>query len=149
MVGHSTICGLKEQETVIVLRWDTKGRKKHGYKINSLKLYLDENTFYELNETSKMKLEVLIGEIYRLNKLKKIKSELDLTILINGFMMEHNPAILFNRRKHFTFEYSPNDDDFREVSFLNTFTLLDDKYFKEKYNRLRKRLMKDTIKRRD
>ena len=146
MIGHSNIMGTKEQETFAVLFWDTKGRKKQKYRIKSLRVYLNERNLNNLNETTRMKAELLLSEIYRLIKIKRVRSELDLEVFINGFMREHNPAMLHNGKKHFSYRHTPNENCVLRTTLESEgFVLADDRYYKRKFNKLRKELMKDVI----
>lgn len=149
MIGITKIMGLKEQEIVVKFFWETKGREKNGYSIKSLFIYLDEHRLEQLNDTTKSKVEMLIGEVFRLRKLKKIKSELDLEIIVNAFMTKHSPAILFNSRKHFTYSYRHEAfPEARTLDGIAGFVKVDDKYFKRKFNELRKSVMKTVINKR-
>lgn len=146
MIGFSKVMGIKEQEPVITLLWETKGRKRKRYRIKSLKLYLHERHLEQLNKTTKMKAELLLNQIYSIYKLGRIRGEMDLEILINGFMRERNPAMVFNSTKHFTYTHTAEHPSIIKTNLdADGYVLVNDKYFKRKFNKLRKNLMKETI----
>jgi hypothetical protein len=110
MLGRTIITDVKTGLTLGELVWDRRGSNKRGYVLSGFSVYINRPNLNESSPTTKAKFSYYIQNVYRFNKLRKIKKEADLEIYSNFFITEHKTDFLFEGKKDFNFK---NMDDFQ------------------------------------
>lgn len=128
MKGICRIKGVSKEFPCVTLIWDVKGVRKKQNRISAFKIYFSKEDADDLMRPTRVKLDLLVSNLLRFVKIKQIKTELDLEIFVNQFMMEYSPALLFELKRHFKCVHMDNEDVTEPRGELVT-----DKYIKQKY----------------
>lgn len=145
MIATTYISDVRTKKVLGVLVWIPKGSKRKGHKLSSFTVYVNDDNMEKVEKTTRSKAELLIKHIYRSQSIKAIKTERDLEILVNIFVVEHSPYILFNGNTTFNISrnYEMTIEDFKTDMAQGTGARsLSKGYFKRKV----KQDMKDFIK---
>jgi len=136
MLGRTLITDLQTQLLLGVILWQRKGSKEHDYKLSGFTVYINTNNIQSSTPTTQAKTKHYLQSLYRLNKLRKIKTETDLQIFSNMFIFENQPNILFNDELHFDIKVFKN---FKMEVMRNIVMhelknhVLDDRYLKREF----------------
>lgn len=139
MICLSNIKGVGLEKPCVSLTWKPKETRKKINKLSSFKIHINEEAMDELREPTRIKLELLIDNLWKFYLLGEIKTEADLIIFVNRFMKDYAPAILFLGKRHFEFE---THKDGAIVSFNNKL-VLSRKYLKKKFRERTKEFMQE------
>lgn len=108
MLCRTLITDLNKQSLLGVVLWERKGSKEKGYKLSGFTVYINSRGMLETTTTTASKTKHYLQSLYRLHKLKNIKTEDDLEIFSNMFIAENQPNILFDDEMHYTFTLFKN-----------------------------------------
>lgn len=103
MTGEVVIKDVRTKRTLGKLIWQRKGTKKNGYKLAGFTIYKHKGVDDYIEKTTLSKAELYLKSLHRARAVKQVKTEYDLELFTNMFVDKHNPYILFNGEKAFTF----------------------------------------------
>ena len=136
MLARVTISDVKSGNVLGELSWDRRGSKKKGYTLSGFRVHINRKAIQEVSAITTTKAKLYLQTLYRLNKLKKVRKEVDLEMFTNIFIADHKPNILFEGKKEFNFR-AINDFDVKLLrSMIEStpgFVVLNDDYLKREF----------------
>ena len=106
MIARTTIRCPIEQLPVVEFMWTRKGTKKNGYLLSGFKVYVYEQNLKSIKDyKTRLTLETIVSKVVKLQAIRKLKTETDLKLLMNGIILSYEGEVMleYNDSVEFSF----------------------------------------------
>lgn len=132
MLGYAELQDAKTKEDLGIIVWN-RVHHKDGYKVSGLRVYIKPKVDH-IDKTTATKAELILKNVFRLQKVGAIKKEHNLEDAMNADMYKYNANLLINGRRVFDLSVrkATSMGEFkRKMRGRRDYTRLSDKYFKK------------------
>lgn len=144
MINRVSIRGIREKEEAVVMLWYDKRKRNGEVNLSGFRILVNNEALDNMEKTTRAKTELLVSQLYRLVKVKKIKTLSDIHVFVNRFVVKYNPYILFNGSKTFDEVVEANEINTLEKQYRQRgFVRVQKNYFKKQFKQDMKKQIKE------